>query len=157
MPKFHRSSIYIIPVVKFSNRSIQKLFSFLQRTFMGYCKVFYSPGNPKNQNFETLKKTPGDIIILHKWIKNHNHRLCCSLDMARNGCNCYFLYWAIFSTFTSLTAWKIKIKKKKRKKEPGIYNSVPKIMIKCCTVSEIWCVMNVIIFSFGPFFTLLPP
>ena len=24
------------------------------------------PDNPKNQNFEKLKETPGDIIILHK-------------------------------------------------------------------------------------------
>ena len=39
---------------------------------------FYSPNNPKNQNFEKLKKTPGDITILHKCIKNHNHMLYCS-------------------------------------------------------------------------------
>ena len=27
---------------------------------------FYPPNNPKNQNFEKLKKNPRDIIILHK-------------------------------------------------------------------------------------------
>ena len=49
--------------------------------------------------------------------------------------------------------------KKKRKKhwEISFYNSVPKIMIICYTVSEIWHVTNVIIFHFGPFFALLPP
>ena len=30
---------------------------------------FYSPNNPKNQNFEKMKKLPGDIIILHKSTK----------------------------------------------------------------------------------------
>ena len=68
-----------------------------------------TPNNPKNQNFEKLKKAPGDIIILHKCTKNHDHMLYCSLDMARNGFNCYFSFWAIFYPFTSLTAQKIKI------------------------------------------------
>ena len=27
--------------------------------------AFYPTNNPKNQNFEKTKKTPGDIIILH--------------------------------------------------------------------------------------------
>ena len=112
---------------------------------------FY-PFNPKNQNFEKMKKkpggiiilhisninennmvygswdiehdrrnflsfwiilctfipltfqTPGDIIILHKCTKNHHHMLYCSLDMADNRFNCYFSFWAIFYTFTPLTA-----------------------------------------------------
>ena len=66
------------------------------------------PNNPKNQNFEKLKKTPGDII-LHKCNKNHDHVLYCSLDMAHNRFNCYFSFWAIFYPFTSLTTQKIKI------------------------------------------------
>ena len=42
--------------------------------------------------------------------------------MVRDGCNCYFSFWAIFYTFTPLTAQKIKIWKKKKKwkkKKPG--------------------------------------
>ena len=74
---------------------------------------FYPPpNNPKNRNFEKLKKLPEDIIILHKFTKNHDHMLYYSLDMARNRCNCYFSFWAIFCPFTSLTAQKIKIYKK---------------------------------------------
>ena len=49
-------------------------------------------------------QTPGDIIILHKCTKNHHHMLYCSLDMAHNRFNCYFSFWAIFYTFTPLTA-----------------------------------------------------
>ena len=44
---------------------------------------FYPHNNPKNQNVEKLKKTPGDIIILHNCTKNHDHILYCSWDMAR--------------------------------------------------------------------------
>ena len=52
----------------------------------------------KNQNFEKLRKTPGDII-LQQCAKNHDHMLYCSWDMACDGCNYSFL--AIFCPFTS--------------------------------------------------------
>ena len=35
----------------------------------------YPHNNPKNQNFEKLKNMPGDINILHKCTKNHDHML----------------------------------------------------------------------------------
>ena len=82
-----------------------------KQNFLSFWTVFfplYSPNNPKNQNFQKLKKSPGDIIILHKCTKNHNHMLCCSWDMVHNRCN-YFSFWAIFCPFTSLTAQKLKI------------------------------------------------
>ena len=89
------------------------------------------PMVPENQNFENMKKTPGDIIILHKCTKNHDHMLYCSLDMAHNGCNCYFSFWANFCPFTFLTAPKIKILKnwKKLIETSSFYTSVPKLMI----------------------------
>ena len=87
-------------------------------TILDHFLPFYpppSPNNTKNQYFEELKKISGDIIILHKCTKNHDHILYCSLDMARNGCNYYFSFWTIFCPFTSLTAPKIKIFKKRKK------------------------------------------
>ena len=36
---------------------------------------FTALNNPKNQNFEKMKKMRGDIFILHKCIKNHDHML----------------------------------------------------------------------------------
>ena len=59
-------------------------------------------------------------------------------------CNCYFFFWAIFCPFTSLTAQKMKISKKWKKllEISSLYMCVPKIMIRWCTVPEIWCVMN---------------
>ena len=101
---------------------------------------FYSPNNLKNQNLEKMKKLPSDIIILHNCTKNYDHMLHCSLDMACNGCNCYFSFWVIFYTFTPLTAQKIKKNKKKMKKkslEISFYTSVSKIIIICYTVPEI--------------------
>ena len=97
-------------------------------------------------------KTSGDIIILYKCTKNHDHMLYCSLDMAHNGINCYFSFWAIFYPFTSLTAQKIKIWKKRKKtlELSSFYSSVPKTMIICYTVPEIWSVTDVIIFHFEP-------
>ena len=95
-----------------------------------------------------MKKTPGDIIILHKCTKNHDHMLYCSWDMAHDRCNCYFS----FST-------KIKISKKLTK-TPGdiiiLYNC-SKIMIICYTFPEIWHVTDLFIFHFGLFSALLHP
>ena len=39
---------------------------------------FYPPNNPKKENFNKMEKTLGDIIILHKHIKNDDHMPYCS-------------------------------------------------------------------------------
>ena len=62
---------------------------------MGYF-LPYTHNSRKNENFKKNEKTPGDIIILHKCNKNHDHMLYCSRDMAHDTCNCYFSFWAIF-------------------------------------------------------------
>ena len=72
---------------------------------LGHFLPFYPTNDPKNQNFEKMKKTP----------------------------------------------------EKKHLEISSFYISVPKIMIICYTVPEIWHVTDVIIFHFQPFFTLLPP
>ena len=76
--------------------------------------------------YKKMKKTPGDIVILHKCTKNQDHMLYCSGDMVHNSCN-YFSFWAIFFPFTPLTAQKIKIKKKMKNKTGGI------IILHMCT------------------------
>ena len=54
---------------------------------------------------------------------------------------------------------KMKKKKKKKKKNWRFHHTgVPKLMIICYTVPEIWCVMDVIaFFHSGLFFAFLPP
>ena len=91
------------------------------KIYLSFWTVFcpFAPlTTPKKKFFEKLKKTPGDIIILHKYTKNYDHMLYCSWDMARDRCNCYFSFWAIFCPFTPLAAQKIKIFTK-WKKTPG--------------------------------------
>ena len=85
-----------------------------------------------------MKKTPGNIIILHKCTKNRDHMQYCSWDMANDRWNCYFSFWAIFCP---LTAQKIKISKKWKKhlQISSFYTCAPKIMISWCTVPEKWC------------------
>ena len=43
--------------------------------FPGYFLPFYLASSPKSENFKTMKKNPGDIIILHKCTKIHDHML----------------------------------------------------------------------------------
>ena len=75
----------------------------------------------KSEFWKNENKFVGDIIILHMCTKNHDHMLC-SWDMARDTCNCYFSYWAIFCPFISLTAQKIKISTKKKEKNVRRYH-----------------------------------
>ena len=65
----------------------------------------------------------------------------------------YFLPFFLPNSLKNQNLKKIK----KHLKISSFYKSVPKIMITCCTAPEIWHVMDVIIFHFGPLFTLLPP
>ena len=69
LPKFCRSSIYVITIVKFSNRPIQNLFNFPQETSVDFCKVqmqlskqrktfspFFVPFLQSTSNFKHLKE-----------------------------------------------------------------------------------------------------
>ena len=97
---------------------------------------FYTSSNSKNQTFEKLKKTPGDIIILHMWTINDNHMVYVSWDIKHNGQNFWSL-WTVFYPFTPLTTRKINILKKWKKKKcleiSSLYTNVPKIMTICYT------------------------
>ena len=68
-----------------------------------YCPFTNPPKNLKNQNFEKTKQTPGDITILHKCNKNHDHMVHCSWDTMYEGCNSYFFFWAILPSNSLLT------------------------------------------------------
>ena len=119
---------------------------------------FYPTKNPIKSKFWKTEKTPGDIIILYKCTKNHDHMLYSSWAMVCVGCNCYFWFWIIFNPFTPLTAQKMKISKKWRKQLEisSFYTSVPKIMIIGYTVPEIWHMTDVIIIFLGYFLPFYP-
>ena len=56
------------------------------------------------------KKPSGDIIILHKCMKNYNHMLHCSWDITCGECNFYFSFGLFFCPFTALQIF-LKMKK----------------------------------------------
>ena len=74
-----------------------------RKNFLSFWTIFL-PFHPlKTQKIKILKKMKkrtGDIIILHKCTKNHDHMLHCSWDMMWDRCNSYLLFWAIFCPFT---------------------------------------------------------
>ena len=106
----------------------------------------------KIKNFEKMKKAYGDIIILHKCTKKHDHMLHCSRDTTHDRCNFHFLFRAIFCPFKPLPPSRplplktknIKILKKwtKHRQMSSFYTCVPKIMVTWYTVPEIWCVID---------------
>ena len=57
----------------------------MQFFILGHFLRFYSPNSPKNQNFEKMKKTPGDIITLHMCTKKYDQMMYGSWDMLRDG------------------------------------------------------------------------
>ena len=78
----------------------------------------------------------------------------------RDLCNCYFSFWTIFCTFITLTARIIKILIKKKCPEvSSFYASVPKVIIICYTVPEIYGArrIEVLFFILGYFLTFHPP
>ena len=76
------------------------------RHVLPFWTIFCLFNNRRQQNFENIKKT-GDIIILQRSTKNHDHMLHCPWDMA---CELWDMaFWAIFCPFTFLMAQKIKI------------------------------------------------
>ena len=61
----------------------------------------FTPLTAQKFKIKKNEKIPGYIIILHKCTKNHDNMLYSSWDIARDRCNCYFSFWAIFCTFTT--------------------------------------------------------
>ena len=53
----------------------KQIFLSFWTVFCPFNRKIKNPKNLKNQNFEKMKKAPGDIIILHKCTKNDNHMI----------------------------------------------------------------------------------
>ena len=146
---------YTVPEIW--HRWIKLLFFILNYTFPFYTSCLLTAQKMKIS--KKWKKNPGDIIILQNCTKNHDHMLYCSWHMAHNRCNSYFSFCAIFCPLPPQQSEKWKFQKKPKKLEiSSFYTSVPKIMIICYTVPEIWHVTHAIVpFHFRLFFALLPP
>ena len=83
---------------------------------LGHFLPFYPADNPENQKFEKMEKNTWRYhhftqVYQKSWLYG---MLYCSWDIARDGCNFYFLFWAIFYPFTPLPAWKSKFFKNEK-------------------------------------------
>ena len=83
--------------------------------------------NPKNQNFEKLKKLPGDIIILHTYTINDNHMIYSSWDMKHDVQN-FLSFWTVFCLFTPYNPKNQNFEKLRKK--PGYI-----IILHMCTIN----------------------
>ena len=54
-------------------------------SILGHFLLFYPPKSPKNQNLKKMKRTPGDIIILHMRTKNYEEKMYGSWDTVHDG------------------------------------------------------------------------
>ena len=94
-----------LPKMPFVWCMVPEIRSITERTFChfwaSFCH-FTSLTTRKIKISKKMKKIPGDIIILYKCTKNHDHMLYCCWDTVCDGCNVYFSFWAIFCPFTPL-------------------------------------------------------
>ena len=94
-----------------------------RQKFLTFWAIF-CPFNPLTTwkiKILTLKKAPGDIIILHICTINDNHMMYGSWDIKHDRLN-FLLVWTIFCPFTPLRAKKIKIFKKIEKSPRRYYH-----------------------------------
>ena len=105
---------------------VLEIWSMTDRIFSHFGPFFalLPPNNPENQNFEKMKKMPGDIIISHKCSINDNHMMYNSWDMkCDRRQNKLFIKWNISFLFFSNAANSpnnqnfLKMKKKKKHME----------------------------------------
>ena len=90
---------------------------------------FYPPNNPKNQNFEKMKKPPGDIIILHRCNINDSHVMYGSRDTEHDREN-FLSFWTIFYVFTPQTHPKNQNFEKMKKSHRDI------IILQICSIND---------------------
>ena len=133
-----------IQFLRYGAWQIQLLFLIL-----GYFFPFYPPNRSKNYNFEKMKKTPGEVIVLHTCKKNYDKMMYGSWDMVCNRCNC-ISFRAIFYPVIPLTAEKIIILRKRRKplEISSFYIRVTKIITLWWYRYVKWRYIQVFLFDF---------
>ena len=84
-----------------------------RQNFLSFWAIFcpFSPLTTWKIKILKLKKTPGDIIILHICTINDNHMMYGSWDMEHNRQN-FLSFWTIFCPFTPTWTQKIHILEK---------------------------------------------
>ena len=68
--------------------------------FLSFLTPLFPFTHLRNQNFQKMKKTPGDFIISHMCTTNDNHMMYGSCDIECNGQN-ILSFWNIFCPLTT--------------------------------------------------------
>ena len=84
---------------------------------MGYFLPFDPPNNRENENFEKIKKNPGDIIISKLCTTNDDHIMYGLWDIKRT--KQFFVFLGYFLPFYPTNNPENQISIKKRKKSSG--------------------------------------
>ena len=102
-----------VPKIKITWYTVPEIGSETDRVFCNFGPFFalIPASNLENQNFEKMKKEPGDVIILHMFTINDDHMMYGSWDMERDR-QSFLSFWPIFCSFSPITTLKIKILKK---------------------------------------------
>ena len=113
---------------------VPETWSATDRTFchFGLFFAFHPANNPKNQNFEKMKKLPRDIIILYMYTTNENHMMYGSCDMECNGQN-FLSFCTVVFLFNPLTTNPKNQNFEKMKKKLGVI-----IFLHMCTIYDVW-------------------
>ena len=111
------------------------------QNFLSFWTVFcyFTSINPKNQNFEKLKKGPEDIIILHMHAAINENQMYCSWNVEHDR-QIVLSFWTIFCSFTPLP----KYNNQKYKNFEKIKKTTQDIIIlHMCTkkYNYMWCVV----------------
>ena len=88
---YHKWQLYDVWLLRYEMQQTEFL------VILNHFMPVYPPNNPKNQNFEKLKKMPGDIIILHMCIINEIQMMYGSWDT-----KCYRHIFCNFGPFFAL-------------------------------------------------------
>ena len=132
----------------------------------------HPPNNPKNQNFEKMKKPPGDIITLHICTINDNHMMYGLWVMEHDWqffviLDCFLPYLiTLHMHVPKMTLIWCMVPEISRVTDTiflsffeilQFYSCVPWMTIIWCMVPEICSMRDRIFCHFWPFFALLPP
>ena len=130
--------------------------------YLHHC--FYPPNNPKNKNFEKLKKMPADIIISYMCTTNDNNMMYGSWDMQQDR-QIFFAILDCFLHFYPLTTQKIKnLKNWKKQKNTWRYHHFTQVYQKLwsCAIlflryGKWWMQLFFILGHFLPFYSSNSP
>ena len=130
----------------------------LKLVIMDHFCPFTLPKNPKNQNFENMKKML-EISSFYKSVPETTIMRYSSWDMELHRQDSFLSFRAIFCPFTPLTTWKIKTLRqwKKHLDMSSFYTYVPKITIIWCMLPEIWSTTDKFFVILGHFLPFIGP